>query len=218
MKAIIIHEGIAVLAEQHNPSLLHPSFLKFQGIVPERWETKKPPICTPAFSVVEYQSGVAFVVEPDKLQVTKSPPTDDPTKSELPNYTWKYVSTLEHVPYRAIGINFSAILPREEAGMYLTDRFLQRGTWTSEELRISSVSLRFVYLLDSWTLALSSEPGEALEPLTGGTVRGVIVSANYHHKLPGSEALGDLQRSLEEFGAHFAHFRGVMRKVFEVED
>ena len=108
----ILNTSIVVLASQHNPSILHPSFLQSQGIVPNDWETLEPPICTPVFASVKYQNGIVFTVEQNKFQVIDNQTKDNFDKSLMPELVIRYCEHLPHVHYNAVGINFDCFMKR----------------------------------------------------------------------------------------------------------
>ncbi len=59
--------SIVIVAENHNPTILNPDFLKFNGIVPKEWVVSKPPLCAYPVSQVEYQNGMRITAELNKL-------------------------------------------------------------------------------------------------------------------------------------------------------
>ena len=52
MGLAVLNRAVVVLAREHNPTILHPSFLGAQGIVPKDWQLAEPPMCTPPLSMV----------------------------------------------------------------------------------------------------------------------------------------------------------------------
>ena len=52
---------IVIVAENHNPTILNPDFLKFNDIVPKEWDMGQPPLCTPPISQVEYKNGIKII-------------------------------------------------------------------------------------------------------------------------------------------------------------
>src|SRR5690348_7266953 len=103
----LVEASVVVLAQDHNPSILHPSFLASQGIVPEEWQCAEPPICTPAFSVTSYANGVVFTVESHRFQVQDKNPQGNGSTSPAPELAARYIRKLPYVRYRAVGINLT---------------------------------------------------------------------------------------------------------------
>src|SRR4051794_32805637 len=60
---------VVVLAQTHNPSILHPAFLTKEGIVPADWALAADPITTPVAAQASYQNGVAIAAQPTRLTI-----------------------------------------------------------------------------------------------------------------------------------------------------
>jgi hypothetical protein len=209
-----LNEAIVVVAQVHNPSILHPSFLKAQQIVPEYWEPTEPPICTPPLSIVKYPEGIVFTAEVNKFQVLKSPPTVDLRESKLPEYVSKYVRMLPHVPYRAVGINLGAVIPSPTPEAMLIERFLRHGPWSSSPLTLAQLHLRFVYPLEGGVLNLSCGPGKSPESFLGGVASGVIVQGNYHFPVIGTDPTKQAEEFIWTFYDRCKHFKEVVLTIF----
>lgn len=178
MTPIPLNASIVVLAESHNPSILHPSFLSSQSIVPASWSVTEHPICTPAFAAVKYTSGVHFLVETSKLQVIDTSPPEDLATSEVASIACKYLGALPHVPFKAVGINFLTLVEIEDPEQHLASRFLREGAWTTQK-ELKAFSARFVYDAEPGRLRISCDPGE-VEVGGSGMRSGILVSLNFH--------------------------------------
>jgi len=214
----IFNEAVVVLAQDHNPTILHPSFLASQSIVPEDWELAEPPLCTPPLSVVKYSNGIVFTVESNKLQVAKSPATSPLRESPIPQYASRYVEKLPHVRYIAVGVNFSAVLEDAEPSRQLIGRFLTEGAWNAGDLALKELSLRLVYSANGGILNLSCSPGSVLEASTGLIVKGVILNANYHFTLPGGNPLEEAVDAMMKFPHLGDHFIQVVKTIFSIAE
>ena len=80
----LINTTVVVVAQDHNPSILHPSFLTANGVVPTDLELAGPSISTPAFARVLYRNGLSFQAEPDRINIVDGRPAQDQTTSPLP--------------------------------------------------------------------------------------------------------------------------------------
>lgn len=214
----IYNEAVVVVAQAHNPSILHPFFLKSQNIVPEDWEPVEPPICTPPFSIAKYPDGTVFTVEENKFQVLKAPPTTNIGESRVPEFAIKYIQTLPHVGYKAVGINFGSILEKTNPENYIIDRFIRSGPWNEAPLLLSALSLTFIYAVDGGTLNISIEPAQRSYLVTGEFQQGIMVKANYHFALPAQDPLAEAIKAIAEFPNRYKHFEEIMGRVFGAED
>lgn len=129
----ILNTSVVVLGENHNPSILHPSFLKAQKIVPSEWVPQEGRIiCTPAFSETRYPNSIIFTVDPERIQIKDERPPEDVTKSLVTGLATKYVETLPHVPYKAVGVNFAAGIEKVDPGPWMIERALCFLQWASQ--------------------------------------------------------------------------------------
>ena len=195
MSGKLLQFSIVVLATDHNPTILNPDFLRLQEIVPADWgwDLASPPITTPPFATVPYESGVSISVESNKLQVADNKVTE-PSESKIVAMVKRYVEVVPHVRYTAVGINFRFAIELDDADAYLKAQFLKDGAWDSEENPMKSVGLKFVYPVTTGRLVLSIDSG-IVETVVDERVHQkpvIIANANFHRdldttKLPTSE-------------------------------
>ena len=110
MEKIDIAFSIVITAQNHNPTILNPDFLIRNEIVPADWplDRDRPILTTPVHSTLCFGVGVCFNIDPDRLSISDSAPTGD--VFPVPEIATKYLETLPHVNYRALGINFDKAL------------------------------------------------------------------------------------------------------------
>jgi len=213
-----LNVSVVVLARDHNPSIMHPSFLSSQGIVPEEWELAEPPICTPPLSVVKYKDGIIFTVESNKFQVLQSPPPQQLSDSHVPQLALRYIEKLPHVRYTAVGINMAVALIHPKPEEFLIERFLVLKSCDVDDLHLKAVSLRFVYPVENGVLNLSCEPGVLEDKKPASKSSSVIISANYHTECAGDSTVEEVKKAIETFPERCNHFdHAVITKIFRVE-
>lgn len=184
MALIATDTGVVVLAAEHNPTILHPSFLASRGIVDPEWEVVDQPITTPALSQVRYRNGIAFLVERSKLQLLDVGDYDVLGESPILDLAARYVEALPHVPYTAVGINFTLLLEGGDPAGVIVDRFLKPGPWTSEFPGLTAMTPRLTYDRGDCTLNLDVKSGTVTLFETKEEREGIVLHANYHHPLP----------------------------------
>jgi len=219
MEMIRLNLSVVVVAESHNPSILHPSFLTSQKIVPPEWDLAEPPICTPPFSVIKYRNGIVFSVEQNKFQILQSPVTDDWRETRIHKLAKKYIKKLPHVRYTAVGLNTAVALPHQRAGWFLAERFFKIDKCTGGRLKPESAAFKLVYpLRRSATLNVGCDPGRVKDG-EGGEKEAIIVQANYHHELTASDNYGRVEqasRILSKFVDRCEHFyNDVLEVLFQ---
>jgi hypothetical protein len=129
MKLELLNTSVVVVAQEHNPTILHPAFLAAEGIAPQDWKPAAPPICTPAFSFVKYGNGIVFTVESNRFSVTDESPSGEVAESLAPKLAISYVEKLPHVRYTAVGINLHGFVLCETPEAFLIARFLKEGSY-----------------------------------------------------------------------------------------
>jgi len=176
----LMNISVVVVAEQHNPTILHPSFLYGQKIVPGEWKIVEGPICTPAFSLVGFDGGISFRVEQSKLQIVDTAPHGDGSDSVVSTLAKAYVEKLPHVHYKAVGVNFAAFSICENCSNYMVERFLKSGPWNGEELKPLAAGVHLTYQLDNATLNLSLRPGYRQDSEGHDSSAGIVLEGNCH--------------------------------------
>src|SRR4030043_307057 len=105
MNITLTNFSIVVLAQAHNPSILNPDFLKNNNIVSPTF-TPKTVVCSMPVAQVVYDEGISILAEFERLQFIDTIPERIPGGSPIPEIAVRYVDTLPHVRYTAVGINF----------------------------------------------------------------------------------------------------------------
>lgn len=216
MAAFLHQVSIVVLARDHNPTILHPSFLTVQQIVPSTWELSEPPVCTSAVSVVKYASGIQIFVDPHRLQVLDRGAPEELCQGRVCQIAEKYIRCLPHVRYTAVGINFEALEEHPSPRQYLADRFLREGPWSQPPLQLEAVAIDLRYPREGAVLRLRCDCGD-LRP-TADSVSGpaLLFYANYHVDLEPAGLTAALQ-AVNQFEKFLDDYRQVLAKVAGVE-
>src|SRR3989442_649384 len=100
----LLEVSAVVLAQNHNPSILHPAFLVAQGIVPPEWELASPSISLPPLATAIYSNGISFTADESRLIVRDARPLGDNVRFRVYELANLFVQSLPHVPYTAVGV------------------------------------------------------------------------------------------------------------------
>jgi hypothetical protein len=215
----LLNHSVVIVAQAHNPSILNTDFLARRSIVPEEWgwELGTPVVCTPPLAQVPYLNGVSLICDPNKLQIVDAGQKLDPSTSKVRQIAEAYVTTLPHVPYTSVGVNFSAAFVNNDPEGLLVKRFLKDGPWNESPDRVSAVGLRLVYPLDGGHLRVSLDSGEIEDPASGtrGRVRVVVVGGNFHHDCSGANRADDLVPFLRRVGGFWDRFSEVAGRLVQ---
>jgi len=219
VKLEILNSSVVVLAKHHNPTILHPSFLSSEGIVPSDWEIAEPPVSTPVFAMVKYKNGIILSVEENRFQVRREEMQEDVEKSQLPVLACKYVQKLPHVKYQAVGINFKGFIECDTPEALVMDRFLKPGIANFNDTHPEASGFRFVYKLDDVRLRLSFDSGKIKRADSENERSGILIDANYHMDLAGHDNINrQIEKATSLYSGHYNHFNKATGSILSLED
>jgi hypothetical protein len=221
MEIHLMQFSVVIAGETHNPTILNPDFLTIREIVPKEWgwEVAGQTITTPPFAVVRYTNGMSITVEPNKLQVADLSVGNDPMNSKATEIARRYVSTLPHVRYTAVGINFHSIAEVPDPEASIKTRFLKSGLWDSPSHPLNAVGLRLVYPLSGGRLVLALDAGEA-ERANGDRREKrpvIIANANFHRECKAYPADREVETHLSQVATDWAQYRSLLHDTLETE-
>jgi hypothetical protein len=203
----LTHFSIVVLAEANNPSILNPDFLKNNGIVDPSF-TPTTVFCTPPVSQVAYSEGISIVAEFEKLQFIDEQSSRIPKASPIPDISSRYVRTLPHVKYTAVGINLSGHRPFETldaAKSFVMTKFIKPGPWLDVRGQPVAAGVNLVYSLDNLQRTVNVNPGE-LRKEQAIPVVSVRYNHNYNLQSPSVDDINSLIANWPEAFKYYTDF------------
>jgi hypothetical protein len=209
-----LNVSIVVVAEQHNPTILHPAFLAAQGIVPEAWEVGDGPVCTPAFAMVGFKNGISFRVDQTRLHVIDSSPAGDGSGSPIPELATKYVQTLPHVTHKAVGVNFIKFLPHSSPAEHLVATYLTSGAWNSPDFAPASLDVKLTYKFEEGDLGLTLKPGAAKLRPDQIKQQGIVIDGNFHTD---TQTTHDVEAAIDKFYEKLEKASEVCNRILDIE-
>jgi len=215
MKAQLLDASVVVVAQDHNPTILHPAFLESQKIVPSDWQLAEPPICTPPASVVKYTNGVVFVVDLNRLQVVHKAAAEEIRGGRVRDLASAYIDRLPHVRYTDVGINFHAFAQCVDPERFLVERFLKPGLWDSEPFILQSLGVRLVFPRAGATLLLACDCG-TVKIADKGEQKAILVGCNYHTHLV-EQNLEQAKSAIARFDQWADDFASVLKAIVDLE-
>lgn len=211
--------SIVIVANNHNPTILNPDFLKYNKIVPEDWKLAAPPICTEPVAQVKYESNVSIVAQFDKLVFTQTSLAQSIDETFLPEIVVKYVNTLPHVSYNAVGINpkgHASPDKIEDPKSYIAERLLAPGPWREMGDSGVKVTVKYAFSISGVECQLSVDDGlyqqKDQDPLSV-----MLLAANFHHNLKGknsSEKLEDLINIVTNWKSDIETYVKLVEEIF----
>lgn len=173
--------AIVVVARNHNPTILNPDFLRRNGIVPDDWQVAGSPLCADPVAQVEFASGVTVAAQFDRLVFTERDVGKLPNAARVPSIAAKYLKTLPHVTYTAVGINPQAsiaFLEQDRARSFIVDRLVCSSIWDGLSDGPMGASVSLVFPLGERLLTVSVQA----VPLEGGKGSTAQVRGNFHYE------------------------------------
>lgn len=217
MKLEILNASVVVLAKHHNPTILHPSFLVSEGIVPKEWELSERPVSTPVFAMVKYKNSIVFNVDENKFLVRQEELKNDVGKSQIPVLACKYVKKLPHVKYQSVGINFKGFIECTDPEKLIMNRFLKPGVADFDGAHPEASGFRFVYRFDDVRLRLSFDSGKVKRAENENERTGILIDSNYHMDLSGNNIQQEIERATSLYSVHYDHFTKAIRSILSLE-
>lgn len=185
MRIYLNAASVVLAGQEHNPSLLNPDFLERNEIVPSSWSDERgtPVLTTPPLSIVTYANGISIRVEPNRVQIQDGGPDPRLSVSPITGIATRFVKTLPHVRYTAVGINLQSVAECDSPSDILKGRFLKPGRWDRKKRPVQSAGFRFVYEIRDSRIIVSLDSGKAekrLQGPRGDPVPVITISANFH--------------------------------------
>lgn len=181
--------NVVLLAQSHNPSILSPGWIQQNHIIEEPPENF---VHTPVFSLY-LSSTFQLMVEQERFQLNLRV-LSEANLQVLQGAASRYIQTLPHVPYKAVGLNLTWLAtverPEEEERLFFSGSERLRNAFPEGEVKVGT----FLYnVVHGYRLRLLAEP--RLQ-----TKGGLGLDFNYHFDVPSAEeALRALSRLLACF-------------------
>lgn len=214
MKFEYISSSIVVTAKDHNPTILHPSFLETRNIVPKNWTYKFDVITSPAVSSVKYTNNYSFSVDNFKLQIFYNKGSQNISKSLVHTLAKKYIEKLCEVKYTAVGINFSAFLEIKDAENFLINKFLDIKKLKALKYDLDKVDYKFSYKLKNTVLNIMLNSGTLIRAQDHSKADGIFIDANYHNNIQGDKIIEEAKKYLDTYKDKCKDFQENLIKIF----
>lgn len=211
MPHILVQTSIVILAESHNPSIVQPTFLKTEGIVPDSWGEPKEAIVTPPFASITYDH-VQIVVEANRLQIRSALPHTIGA-AEIAGAAQRYVKALPKTPYRAVGINFGGFSEQPDPGPAIVDRYVSEGPWKSEELQPTAAEVTLSYSLEGADLKIRISIAQVKLAGMTTTQTGVGFDGNFHLAMEQGAPMTSALKALESVNNRAQQYSKVVEKI-----
>ena len=204
-----IEQSIVIVADRHNPSILHPSFLEKEKIIEEGLHLAEPPLTTPDISIAAFVNGLRITVDNARLQITNNRSFEN--KLDLAKVASSYLNVLPHVDYKSVGSNVFIFIENSDAQNYLIENFIKSGPWNSESNKMDSAGLRFVYSQDGAVINLSYDAGNMISA-NGQERNGILIRGNYHKEI---QSVNDALSAINNFSKNIDYLISIIDSTFK---
>ncbi|MBE9014211.1 hypothetical protein IQ250_28895, partial [Pseudanabaenaceae cyanobacterium LEGE 13415] len=106
--------ALVVSAKNNNPTVLNPDMLRYSGIIPTEWELARQPVYTNEVVQLVFKNGVSLLSQTDRIAFIETFSDKPLDQATTPTLATKYLETLAHADYQALGINLRGYVPFKE--------------------------------------------------------------------------------------------------------
>ena len=191
----LVEVSVVLVANQNDPSILNPDFLRYNGIVDETLKPAQPPMSTPMFSQVTFEGDIAVRAEPNRFVFEQKGQPLGEDACVVPEFAGRFVQTVSHIPYTAIGINAKSFRPPNDKSQYsVADTLLDGGKWLSFRDLQPDVHLKAVYKYEGRKITFDVGRVSATGN-DGATVHALLFQANIHWDITERNQEGRIERA-----------------------
>ncbi len=214
---VLTELSVVIAAEQNNPSILNPDFLTRNKIVAQNLGVQEgSTISTPMFSRVAFVNDVSVTAEPSRIIFAQTgQPLEDEDASQIPDMAVRFLKTLPHVPYRAIGINPKGIVPLAGSNSGTVANALKdSGVWTTYKGILPEMTLTGLYRCPSRTIQMNVSSHESGQNDDAASNH-LQFQANFHHDIGEGVRQGQIEKILSvltDWKADLDAFRELVTK------
>lgn len=177
--------SVVIAANSNNPTVLNQDFLSHNGIVPKDWVLHEDmlPVITPAVSLIAFKNGFKVMAELNRIlfeQLTAPLKEEDIVCADIAK---RYIRTIPHVPYTAIGINLHGYrIRRNQGSETVSDLLIKKGGWVNFKEIAPSFQVKAVYQYDDKTVTLDIAE-DFVREREAAELPAMVFNANIHRDI-----------------------------------
>lgn len=220
MKLAIVNASVVLAGRDYAPSIFTPEFLRSLKVTKKQWELVESPIVNPVTTLLKYNNGMVFAVNPGSIQIIDGNPPKIVSDSPIGGMANILLKHLTYARHTAIGFNINALIEHEDATNFLRETFFKDGPWVSQEF--SSINVSFSYPQNGTTLNMGYVDGVAKLIGESKMRAGIGVTANYHTDIAPEITLDasarEAQKQITLIPNRVTDFLAQVRQVFNLEE
>ena len=197
----LVEVSVVLVANQNDPSILNPDFLRYNGIVDKALKLAQPPLSTPMISQVVFEGDIAVRAEPNRFVFEQKGQPLSEDGCVVPEFAARFVRALSHVPYSAIGTNAKSFRPSNDAARYsVADALLDGGKRISFRDVRPDIHLKAVYSYEGRRITFDVGGVGAVRG-DGALDHGLLFQANIHRDIAERDQGQRIERATAILGA-----------------
>ena len=182
----LIAFSVALVADNVEPSMINPDFLRHNGIVGSDLQTEQPPVSTPLFSQVVFQGGLTVTAQPNLFDFSQRGEelTEDVVSADIAR---RFLEKVPSPHYRAIGINPTGVRPLNDGSVSgIASVLIEGGRWLAFENVSPMVGLKVVYSCQGRRITMDVQDSKKRES-DGSESSGLLFAVNIHRDIEGAD-------------------------------
>jgi len=214
----LLEFSTVLVANDHNPTIINPDFLRINHIVEGEWKVMDAPVSTPAFSRVAYENGLSITVDPNRLNIVDASGDMSVPDSSAIRFAQNYVKVLPHIRYKAVGFNIRVFYEKENPDKAIKAKFLQDGPWLKPSDGLHGVGFKFARAMENGKTVITVESAvvNIISPSDGSTTQkeGIMVFGNFHRDCTAEYPTAEQLKSyLELLAADWESFHSMLNEL-----
>ena len=177
----LIAFSVVLVADNVEPSMINPDFLRHNGIVGSDLQTEQPPVSTPVFSQVAFEGGLSVVAHPNQFDFVQQGEALTENIAS-PNIARRFLEKVPHPAYKAIGINPTGVRTLDDGSGGVATTLIGGGEWMAFENISPMVSLKATYSCQDRQITLGVHDFKKRES-DGSESPGLLFAANIHRDI-----------------------------------
>ncbi|WP_375501546.1 hypothetical protein [uncultured Nostoc sp.] len=189
--------AIAILINNHNPSILTLDFLQYSGIVPSNWELAESPILNSEMARIRFTNDTIISTQYDRIVFSQTIEDKIFEDVQIPKIVNKYIETLPNADYQGVGINPNCFITFQDETeelfrYYITTNLLSSGNWRFFGKEAVIATLELGYTLEQGKFNLKIEDVR-LRQTDNKPKCGALFYGNFPYEIVGKTSLEEQQ-------------------------
>lgn len=210
----LVQLSVVLIADNVDPSVINPDFLRLNGIVNHGLQTGQPPFSTPVFSQVAFEDDFTVTAQTDRVEfVQRREALAEDAAS--PNVARRFLEIVPYPSYKAISINPMGAKPLDPGYMGgVADALIERGAWMAFGDVSPIISLKVTYIYENRKITMDVQDAKKLGA-DGSELPGLLFAANIHRDISETtqeQRIAKLMSILSEWKNDLSDFQALIAK------